>query len=140
MTLYVTTPVGRRFNRMSRMMDRALADPWPVEADVVFPVDIQAEADDYVITALLPGIKAEDLSIQIVNETLTLQGEFPGTADKDVNYILQERPSGRFCRTLHLPERLDAAKAQAELQNGVLTLRIPKAEEARPKTIKIQSK
>lgn len=140
MTLYVTTPFGRRLHRMERMMRRMMEDEWPTESGVTFPVDIRAEADDYVVTALLPGVKAEDLNIQIVNETLTLQGEFPATGVEDRNYILQERPSGRFCRTFRLPERLDAAKAQADLENGVLTLRIPKAEEARPKTIKIKSK
>lgn len=136
MTLYIT-PFGRRRHMLERMMDRE----WPyVEPDVVFPVDVKAEQDEFVITALLPGIKADELDIQVVNETVSLQGEFKAPREEGAQYLVQERPAGRFCRTLTLPAPLDSAKAEAELKDGVLTLRVPKAETARPKTIKISSK
>lgn len=137
MSFYVTSPFGRTMRRrMWDMMDREMP---AVENEVVFPVDVKAEADDFVITAMLPGVKAEDLNIQVVNETVTLQGSIqPGDAESEM-FLLHELPAGRFCRTLSLPDPLDSEKAEAHLQDGILTLRVPKAETARPKTIKISN-
>lgn len=137
MTFYMT-----RFPRRARqMMERMMESDWPfVEREVIVPVDVKTGQDEFVITALLPGVKAEDLSIQIVNETVTIQGEIKNDRQEEASYLLMERPSGRFCRTLTLPVPLDASKAEASLSDGVLTLRVPKAEEARPKTIKVISK
>ncbi len=140
MTLYVTTPWNRR------MAQRHMAQRmWEAEAEnerteVIFPVRVQAEDDAYVLTMLLPGVTPEDLNVQIVNETVTLQGELKLPHEEGATYLLSEIPSGRFYRTLSLPEPLDAAKAEAILKNGVLTLRIPKAEQARPKVIKINAR
>lgn len=137
MTFYMT-----RFPRRARhMMERMMESDWPfVEREVIVPVDIKADQDEFIITALLPGVKAEDLNIQIVNETVTIQGEIKDQREENASYLLMERPSGRFCRTLTLPVPLDASKTEASLSDGVLTLRVPKAEEARPKTIKVISK
>jgi len=60
--------------------------------------------------------------------------------DENANYLMQEIPGGKFCRTINLPDVLDASKADAEMKDGVLILRVPKAEEAKPKTIKITAK
>ena len=137
MSFYIRTPHGRflRPHTMHNLGSLPFAD-----ADVFFPVDVKAGEDEFVITALLPGLKAEELSIQVVNETVTLQGEFMNKPEGKENYILQEIPSGRFSRIITLPDLLDAARAEAEMKDGVLTLRIPKSEEAKPKTIKIVSK
>jgi HSP20 family protein len=123
------------------MLDRMMDNDWPaVEPDVIVPVDVKAEEDAFVLTALLPGVKAEDLNIQIVNETVSIQGQLYDDRDESSQYLLAERPSGKFSRTLTLPAAMDSNKAEAELKDGVLKLRIPKADEARPKTIKIVSK
>ena len=138
MTLYVRTPYGRfpRFRHTHRY-----AEDFPYEeSEVFFPVDVKVEEDGFVITALLPGLTAEDINIQVVNENVSLHGEFKANLDPDATYILQERPSGKFFRTITLPDAVDASKADASMENGVLTLRIPKAEEAKPKTIKITKK
>lgn len=130
-------------HRTRRMIERMLDTEWPEidrSPNIFFPVDIKTEEEAFVITALLPGIKAEDLNIQVVNETVSIQGEMEADKSENGNYLMQERPSGKFCRTLTLPEPLDFSKAEAQLTNGVLTLRIPKAEEARPKTIKVITK
>jgi len=137
MSFYFRTPHGR-FMR-PQTMHNCGSVPF-ADADVFFPVDVKAGEVDFVITALLPGLKAEELSIQLVNETVTLQGEFKYEPEANANYILQEIPSGKFSRIITLPDLLDAAKAEAEMKDGVLTLRIPKAEEAKPKTIKIVAK
>lgn len=139
MTLYITP-----FNRISRRRwaDRFFED-WPrfeMENEVAFPVDVKVEPEDFKITALLPGLTAEDINIQVVNETVTIQGEFKDENDENASYLVQERPSGKFTRVISLPEPVDSGKAEAGMVNGVLTLHLPKAEEARPKTIKIVAK
>ncbi len=110
-----------------------------MESEIFFPVDVVSEQNEFVLTALLPGVKNEDLDIQIVNETVSIQGQLPDHRDEHASYLLQERPAGRFSRVLTLPAELDASKAEASLEDGVLTLRVPKAEAARPKTIKVNT-
>jgi len=92
-----------------------------------------------VISALLPGITADDLNVQVQNDVLTIQGEMKLSREDNENYLRQERPSGKFFRSFELPDAVDANKVEASLTNGVLTLRLPKAEEARPRSIKISS-
>lgn len=140
MTLYVRSPFT---NMRRRMIENMFARDWPdigFDNPIAVPVDVKAEDDSYVLTALIPGIKAEDLNIQVVNESVTISGEFNHGRPEDATYILAERPAGRFSRTVTLPTPLNAATAEADLTNGVLTLRVPKAEEAKPKSIKIVSK
>jgi len=104
------------------------------------PVDVKADEDGYLLTALVPGVLVEDLNIQVVNETVTIQGEIKDGRSESDQYLLTELPKGRFTRSLTLPDQLDAAKAEAGISNGVLTLRIPKAEDAKPKSIKVSAK
>lgn len=138
MTVYIRTPYGR-FPRY-RFAER-FPENWDMpENRVFFPVDVKEVDDRFVISAMLPGLKAEDVEIQIVNETVSLKGEFKDEMDEKSTYILQERPSGKFCRTVTLPDTLDSAKAEAKMENGILSVSIPKAEEAKPKTIKVISK
>jgi len=135
MTVYLRTPYGRfpRYRRLARYPGN-----WEMEeSQVYFPVDVKEKQDAFTVTAMLPGLKPEDVEIQIVNETVSLKGEFKNVLDKDATYILQEHPSGKFCRTITLSDVLDASKAEAKMENGVLTLNIPKAEESKPKTIKV---
>lgn len=108
------------------------------ESDVSFPIDVKAEEDAYTVTALLPGAKPEDVNIQVDNETLTIQGEIRDHRQEGETYLLRERPTGRFMRILTMPSPLDSTAAEASFNDGVLTLRIPKAESARPKTIQVK--
>jgi len=85
----------------------------------------------------VPGLKAEDLKIEIVEDALSIEGEF---GQHEGEYLMSELPAGTFRRTLRLPSELDAEKAAASIENGILTLRVPKAESARPKTIKVVTK
>ena len=140
MTLTIRSPFA---NTRSRMLENMFDRDWPefgFDNAIAVPVDVKAEDDSYVLTALIPGIKADDLNIQVVNESVTISGEFTHGRDENFMYILAERPAGRFSRTVTLPMPLNAATAEADLTNGVLTLRVPKAEEAKPKSIKIVSK
>src|SRR5271169_1302874 len=116
MTLYITTP----FERLARRnLQRWFEDEAPVrESEVYFPINVKADADTFEITALLPGIKAEDLDIKIVNETVSLQGEFKDGTEEKAEYLAHELPSGRFARVITLPSTLDASKAEAKMVDG----------------------
>jgi len=138
MTFYVRTPYGRFYSR-PHTTHRHGYSPF-IEGDIFVPVNIKAEDDAFLITALMPGLKAEDINIQIVGENVTLEGEFKNETADDEKYILEEIPSGKFFRTINLPDTLDAAQASAEMDKGILNLRVPKAEEAKPKTIKVNVK
>jgi HSP20 family protein len=109
-------------------------------SEIFFPVDVEAREDRYMISALLPGITADELNIQVANDTVSIQGEMKLERDEKANYLLAERPTGRFNRVLTLPTTLDSDQIEAHFENGVLTLSIPKAPEARPKTIKVNVK
>ena len=138
MTVYIRTPYGRfpRYRQAERFPNQ-----WDLQDNhVYFPVDVREVDDNFIISAMLPGLKPEDVEIQIVNETVSLKGEFKNDLDENSAYILQERPSGKFCRTVALPDTLNSGKAEAKMENGILTLTIPKAEEAKPKTIKVTTK
>ena len=138
MTIFIT-PFGRLPRR--RMIERMMDPDWnqPVDNNLFFPVDVKAEDDAFTVTALLPGIHPEDLNVQIVNETVTIQGEMKPAADEKASYLLQEIPHGAFSRVLTMPTPLDANTAEAHFENGLLTLRIPKAETVRPRTIKVMA-
>ena len=139
MTLYIT-PFGRLTRR--HMMERMLDPDWNqhVENELFFPVDVKAESDAFTISALLPGVHSEDLNVQIVNETVTIQAEMKPTGDEKTSYLVREIPSGSFSRVLTLPTALDANAAEAHFENGLLTLKVPKAETVRPRTIKVVAK
>jgi len=138
MTLYIN-PVRRSVRR--RILDEMLRD-WDEDytTKLSFPIDVMADNDSFTIKALLPGITPDNLDIQIVNEIVTISGTLDSDRDENANYLLAERPSGRFHRAITLPTPLDPAKVDADLENGVLTLRIPKAEEAKPRSIKVKTK
>ncbi len=103
------------------------------------PVDVQASSDEYVITAEVPGLTADHLKIEILDDVITLTGELHSEEDGERDTLLRELPQGSFKRSLRFSEPLDAEKAEAQLENGLLKLRIPKSEEARPKTIKVKA-
>jgi len=110
------------------------------EQRVSFPIDMREEPEAYVLTALLPGVEAEKLEIEIKKDTVKIQGEFEHGRDENASYLMVERPSGPFSRELVLDTSLETEAAEASLRNGVLTLRIPKAKEALPKVIKVNTK
>jgi len=118
MTLYIN-PVRRSVRR--RMLDEMLRD-WDEDytTKLSFPIDVMADNDSFTIKALLPGITPDNLDIQIVNEIVTISGTLDSDRDENANYLLAERPSGRFHRAITLPTPLDPAKVDADLENGVL--------------------
>ncbi len=105
----------------------------------LLPVDMYTTADEVVVQASVPGVDPNDVEITIEGETLTIKGERKPPLE-NVEYQIQERRYGPFARTLSLGVPVQADKAEATFDQGVLTLTIPKAEEVRPKVIKVKSK
>ena len=130
MTYFVTTnPASLTRRWITRTQPQADTHP--------LPVDIRDDGENFTLTAFVPGLKAEDLNIQIIDDSLAIEGKF---GNQQGDYLLNELPAGSFRRALRLPTPLDADKAEAALENGILTLRIPRAETARPRSVTIVSK
>jgi HSP20 family protein len=104
-------------------------------------LDVYETDEALVVTTDTPGVKPEDLDISITGDVLTIKGETKMEEEvKRENYHRQERRYGAFSRSVTLPVPVDADQTEAKFKDGVLTLTIPKAEEAKPKVIKIKSK
>ena len=141
-------PIGEMVSlrsAMDRLFEDSFVSPltWRTIAggnDVTPPIDVHETADEIVVTASLPGMKADDVDITITGQTLTLKGELK--AENEINkdqYLYRERRFGSFSRTLQLPVRVQGDQAQATFADGVLTLTIPKAEEVKPRQIRINA-
>jgi HSP20 family protein len=103
-------------------------------------VDMYETDDAVVVKSAIPGIKAEDLDISVTGDTLTIKGETKTDEEiKEENYLYRERRYGSFCRALSIPVPVVTNKAEAEFENGMLTLTLPKAEEVKPKAIKVKA-
>jgi HSP20 family protein len=103
------------------------------------PLDAYTTAEEIVILANMPGVKPENVEITIEGDTLTIKGERSAPLE-NVDYVLQERTYGKFQRTLNINIPVDANKAEAKFEDGLLTLVVPKAEAIKPKTIQVVSK
>jgi HSP20 family protein len=103
------------------------------------PLDAYVTADEIIVLANMPGVKSEDVEITIEGDTLTIRGERPRPLE-NVDYVMQERPYGKFQRTLNINIPVDANRAEARYDNGLLTLVIPKAEAAKPRVIQVATK
>jgi HSP20 family protein len=139
MTFYVTP--YHRMAAMRRAMNHwfedNVADQIPAEREMLLAVDVISSEDAYDITALVPGLSAEELDIEVLNDTVTIRGEFKSGSDEETKYLLSELPCGKFSRVITLPTAADANHVEAAIKYGVLTLHIPKAEADRPKAIKV---
>lgn len=127
MTYYFTTR-PRHWHRLAQHLDNGQ------EYDFRLPVNVREEDDTYALSAEVPGLTADDLDIQVIDDVITIKGEYKAA---DSKFLLNELPTGKFMRSLRMPVELDAARAEAEIKDGVLNLRVPKAEHALPRQIKI---
>ena len=131
---------------MDRLFDeRFPALSWRTPAGAgeaaILPVDVYETKDSLVIKASTPGVRPEDIDISISGDNLTIKGETHSEEEvKKENYFRQERRYGTFARSIQLPGSLKTDNAEASFENGVLTLTIPRADEAKPRQIKIKPK
>jgi HSP20 family protein len=102
-------------------------------------VYLRDTGDDLQIWAELPGFNAEDLQVSFEQNTLLIRGERKDAAPEGYRVLRKERSALRFARAITLPTRVEADKIEAKLQNGILELRLPKAVDARPRTISVKA-
>jgi HSP20 family protein len=109
---------------------------------IPLPLDVYATKDEVVIIAAVPGVEADEIEISVNQNTVTLAGKVPNAASseeaKDATWYLHELPHGSFQRSVTLPIEVDSARADATCEHGILRLRLPKAETARPRQIKVR--
>ena len=131
MTFYIQPyPYHRMSRRMAAMNGGSTREQ-------LLNVNVRDEEDAFVLSALVPGLKADDLNIQVLEDVVRIEGEFQANEE---DYLLRELPNGSFRRVLRMPVEIDADNVEAKINDGVLTLRLPKAESALPKKIKIAVK
>lgn len=126
-----------------RQMARRTAQNRDQNRGRTLDINIHEQEDAYILFALVPGLKAEDLHIQVLEDVIRIEAEYKQSSPVDKadenEYLVRELPSGSFTRTLRLPTAIDAEKVDAQIADGVLTLTLAKAESARPKKISIKS-
>jgi HSP20 family protein len=136
------TDVEHVSERMRRMLDQTFGGlSWPEllreAAAWAPPVDIEEEDDAYVVEAEVPGVKRGDVKIELVGRELTISGEIKERERKGV-LRKKTRRVGRFEYRVVLPDEVDAEKVDAKLNDGVLTVRAPKAERAQRRRIEVK--
>lgn len=126
-------------------MDRLFNDsfvPGYQQEQQLAPVNVSADDETFVVTAAVPGLDADDIDITIEKNVVRISGAFQSreSSDDSTTWYVQEIRSGSFERTLTLPANLDAGRAEATVHHGMLELRIPKAENEKPRRIQVQSR
>jgi len=134
MTFYLQT---YPYNRVQQRPLRRVFRQWDGNNQQTLGVNVREQDDAYVLSALVPGLKADDLNIQVLENVVRIEGEYKQSENE---YLMQELPHGSFTRTLRLPAAIDSDRVEAKITDGVLTLTMPKAESARAKKIKITSR
>ncbi len=106
-----------------------LGPPWWMRprAEFHFPIDVQEKGDEYIVCAALPGVNPQQVHIEAQNNTLRISGEIPEEQPEEQGqWLLRERPTGRFVRTVTFPTNVASDRAEAEFRNGMLVIELPK--------------
>ena len=134
----------RELEQLQRRMDRLFQNAFGLERSPwqggVYPlVNISEDRDHLYVRAELPGVKAESLEITVQDSSLILRGErkIP-TEEKQVNYHRREREAGFFRRVVALPARIQADKVEATCKDGILSIKLAKPEEVKPRKIQVK--
>ena len=127
---------------MDQLFDDAFTRPVSLSGVSASPaIDLYQDNDNVVVKAALPGLKAEDVEISVTGDTLSLRGEYKQESEKkDATYHIREQRYGAFDRTIRLPSEVQTNKAEANFEDGILTITLPKAETVKPKMINIKAK
>ena len=116
---------------------RRVVRRWAENRENTLGINVHEEEESYVLSALVPGLKSEDLNIQVLEDVVRIDGEYKVDENE---YLVRELPNGSFNRTLRLPAAIEAESVEAKIADGVLTLKLPKAQSARPKKIQVTAK
>jgi HSP20 family protein len=126
---------------IQRAMDNTMGSDWfgsrTAGAGTYPPVNVFSEGEDFVVVAELPGVKKQDLDVQVRGDTLRIKGKKTVVDEAHASVHRRERSAGEFDRTVTLPAQLNADKVAADYRDGVLTVRLPRAEHERPRTVSI---
>lgn len=135
------TPFFEGFEDMDKMFNNLMPATTRGQQNFVPAIDMYEDKDQVIVETQLAGIDPEKVDIAIENDILTIKGESEKKSEvEDKNYYRQEIRRGSFYRSIQLPTHVVGDKAMAAAEDGVLKISIPKAPEAKPKTIKIQTK
>jgi HSP20 family protein len=136
------TELEQLTERMRQLFDQTLGFSWPAPATKTggwSPLaDVEETDDAYVVEVELPGVKREDVEIELLGNDLSITGEVP-QRERTGTIRRQARRTGRFEYRVTLPDQVDADKVDAGLSDGVLTIRVPKAEQAQRRRIEVKS-
>ena len=128
---------------MDRLFDQGFSRPrrlLSAEQEAAFPVEVAEFEDSIEVKAVLPGVKPDEVKISVSNNILTVKAEHRDEAvEQKKDYHRREIRYGAYQRSLRLPTRVDSEHAEASFADGILSLRLLKAEAARPKQIKVTS-
>jgi HSP20 family protein len=125
---------------VDRMLDTYGTQKWDEPQSYSLALDMVETKDEFTVRASLPGVKPDDLEITCNNNVLTIKAELKSEEEsKERSYHLRERRYGVFIRSVALPETVTSEQIKADFENGVLTLHLPKAEEAQPRRIPVQT-
>jgi HSP20 family protein len=136
------------FNRLTNLrdeLDRLFESPLEKGNSGVFntwapAIDVQEDNENLIVRAELPGLKRENIDISLHENTVTISGERKKVEIREgAKVSREERSFGRFVRSLSLPKQVDTTKAKATYKDGILTVSLPKSEEAKPRQIEIQN-
>jgi HSP20 family protein len=135
----------REMAAMQNMMDRMFDETWrtirPTEIEGnALALDIHEDQGSYTVTTSLPGVNADNISVNVHDDTLTIEAEMPErkVEREGTRALLQERVYGKYSRRVRLPHPINAEGVEAQYEDGVLTLTLPKAEHALPKSIPVK--
>lgn len=120
--------------KTSRSWDEALEK----ESWVAPLIDISETADDYFLTAFMPGVSKENVKIKLEDGNLVLMGRIDYDSALNKKYVLKETETGNYYRRFKISDSIDESKIDAKLENGILNVKLPKHERVKPKTIEIK--
>jgi HSP20 family protein len=144
MTTIVRWNPLREIAAAQNTFDRVFAESWNAARNggsrsASLALDVHETDQAYVISAVLPGINADAITISLHDDVLTIGGEVPQAAQENSRALLLERVYGKFQRSVRLPKPVDANAVDAHVENGVLTLTLPKTPEAQPRVIPVKT-
>ena len=133
-----TVPLGNVLDRLFE--DAVTADPWGRMGRSSIPLDLWETDEAYMLQAFLPGVDADEIQVSIIDNQVTLSAEIKKDETiADDQYVIRERRYGPLAREIILPTGVNSDEVQAEYEDGVLTLTMPKMEKERVKSIKVRS-
>lgn len=134
--------LGGLWNEMDRWFGDLLGDeswaPSLRDDRVSLPLNVWEDEEQYHVHAEVPGLDEKSLELEVLGDRLTISGDFGSEAPEGATYHRKERTSGKFTREVTLPGEIDSAKVTASLEDGVLTVALPKAAAAKPRRLTVK--